>query len=387
MWFAMTFGMLSAGGTSRAPASPLLCGTDGSAKRRPTVGAILSSKMTRAGLVSLLLIISLFAFTRRFDDLRKATFQWREGDPVPDHGVDWSVADSEENVDWSRYAYVQYVTTEHYLCNSVMLFERLHRLGSRADRVMLYPDHMLDSRNPLSKTHNTQLLSKARDEYKVKLVPIQVQFRESSDDTWAESFTKLLVFNQTQYSRVIHLDSDSTLLLHMDELFFSPPAPVAMPNAHWLYPKNPMLSSQLMLIQPSETEFARVMDAFRNAGPDDYDMDILDHLYRDSALVLPHRPYDLLTSEFRRAPDMHTKYLGNEDEVWDAVAILNEAKFLHFSDWPIPKPWLPESAGKRAQMQPKCYEVDGVENCVDRELWNAIYDDFDLRRARICHGR
>lgn len=30
--------------------------------------------------------------------------------------------------------------------------------------------------------------------------------------TWAESYTKLLAFNQTQYDRVLSLDSDSTVL-------------------------------------------------------------------------------------------------------------------------------------------------------------------------------
>ena len=30
--------------------------------------------------------------------------------------------------------------------------------------------------------------------------------------TWAESYTKLLAFNQTQYDRVLNLDSDSTVL-------------------------------------------------------------------------------------------------------------------------------------------------------------------------------
>ncbi|KAK0620161.1 glycosyltransferase family 8 protein [Immersiella caudata] len=339
---------------------------------------MLSSRTTRAGLVSTALIASLFIFAHRFDAVRGVEAAWRKGS-------DQFAVTVSPAVNWSRFAYVQYVTTDHYLCNSVMLFERLHQLGSKADRVMLYPDYMLDqhSNSPVSKTHNARLLIKARDEYNVKLVPIQVQFRKSADETWAESFTKLLVFNQTQYSRVIHLDSDSTLLSHMDELFLSPPAPIAMPNAYWLYPKKPMLSSQIMLIQPSETEFARVMEAFHNAGVDDYDMDILDHLYRDTALVLPHRPYDLLTSEFRRAPDMHTKYLGSNDEVWDPVAILNEAKYLHFSDWPIPKPWLASSAGMRAEMQPKCYNVNGAEDCVDKEIWNAIYGDFNVRRE-VC---
>jgi len=31
-------------------------------------------------------------------------------------------------------------------------------------------------------------------------------------ETWAESYTKLLAFNQTDYDRVLSLDSDSTVL-------------------------------------------------------------------------------------------------------------------------------------------------------------------------------
>jgi len=121
----------------------------------------------------------------------------------------------------------------------------------------------------------------------------------------------------------------------MDELFLLPPCPVAMPRAYWLNPDDRILSSQVLLIQPSEFEFKRVMDGMEHAGSGDYDMEIVNKLYRDSALVLPHRPYDLLTGEFRSKN--HGSYMGNSEEPWDPEKILKEAKFLHFSDWPIPK--------------------------------------------------
>jgi hypothetical protein len=86
-------------------------------------------------------------------------------------------------VDWSRFAYSQYVTNSIYLCNSVMLFERLHHLGSRADRVMMYPSYMLDPAAPsgTSLSNDARLLLKARDEYNAILVPIAVQHRNSAD--------------------------------------------------------------------------------------------------------------------------------------------------------------------------------------------------------------
>ena len=153
--------------------------------------------------------------------------------------------------------------------------------------------------------------------------------------TWAESYTKLLAFNQTSYQRVLHLDSDSTVLQSMDELFLLEPAWVAMPRAYWLGFEGRVLSSQLLLLQPSKYEFDRVMKATQNAGGSDYDMDILNTLYQDSAMILPHRRYDLLTGEFRA--DDHQKYLQDSQQKWDPDAILKETKFIHFSDWPLPK--------------------------------------------------
>lgn len=78
------------------------------------------------------------------------------------------------SVDWSRYAYSQYATSSPYLCNSLMVFEALHRLGSRADRLLLYPKEM-DLHVANSTDRDSQLLVMARDRFGVRLVPVEVQ--------------------------------------------------------------------------------------------------------------------------------------------------------------------------------------------------------------------
>jgi alpha-N-acetylglucosamine transferase len=285
-------------------------------------------------------------------------------------------------VDWTAYAYTQYVTNEDYLCNSLMIFESLQRLGSRSDRVMMYPESLLP--NPTQKegtNHAERLLVKARDVYSVKLVPVTVQARSGvGDTTWAESYTKLLAFNQTAYKRVINVDSDSTILHAMDELFLLPPCPVAMPRAYWLLPDTAILSSQIMVVQPSQAEFARIEAKIQSAGENEYDMEIVNDLYLDHALILPHRPYNLLSGEFRA--DDHAKYLGGDAGAdWDPAAVLREAKFVHFSDWPVPKPWLPTPWEIHEQNQPKCVEKsNGGSDCSARDIWNGLYSDFRSRR-------
>lgn len=160
----------------------------------------------------------------------------------------------------------------------------------------------------------------------------------------------------------------------MDELFFLPPAPVAMPRAYWLDFSKRILSSHIMLVEPSKFEFERIMNAIHTAGPDVFDMDILNNMYRDYCTIIPHRPYALLTGEFRHTD--HTDYVGNDVEKFDPDKIFREAKFIHFSDWPLPKPWIHASESQIKDLQPVCEE----DSCRARELWLGFYQDFTQRR-------
>jgi len=96
----------------------------------------------------------------------------------------------------------------------------------------------------------------------------------------------------------------------MDELFFLPSAPIAMPRAYWL--TNRIFSSLVMLVEPSNTEFARVQNAVDHRSSGDFDMEIVNTVYSDNCIVLPHRHYALLTSEFRSHD--HSTFLGSTEE-------------------------------------------------------------------------
>ncbi|EHL01420.1 putative Glucose N-acetyltransferase 1 [Glarea lozoyensis 74030] len=75
-----------------------------------------------------------------------------------------------------------------------------------------------------------------------------------------------------EYTRIIILDSDATLLAPLDELFLLPPSTATMPRAYWL--DKPTLASHIMVITPSAAEFARVQKEIDKAGLGVYDMEI-----------------------------------------------------------------------------------------------------------------
>lgn len=113
-------------------------------------------------------------------------------------------------------------------------------------------------------------------------------------------------------------------------------------------------------------------------------MEILNQLYNKTAMVLPHRPYFLVTGEFRNNETMgHETYLGTGDRgEWDARRVRREAKYVHFSDWPMPKPWISAPADFVAEQEPECtvYGKTGQKDCATREVWLELYRDFAARR-------
>lgn len=255
--------------------------------------------------------------------------------------------------------------------------------------MMLYPSHWdpneIDEYSSLELTPIARLLQEAQANYFVKLHPVEVLHQNNTaQETWADSYTKLLAFNLTDFDRVLALDSDSIVRRNLDELFLLPDAPVAMPYIYWGEPEGWAFSSQMILIKPSTVDFAMIEEAIRHAKPDEYDMDIINSLYVSRILQIPQRPWNLLSGEFRRRS--HVAYLGSRSEKWDPDLILEEAKFIHFSDWPVPKPWMRAPKDLLNRYMPQCVSSEwfGASDCRDRTIWLKLYYDFAVRRKTVC---
>lgn len=284
-------------------------------------------------------------------------------------------------VNWSEFAYISYATTPDDVCNSLMLAESLHRLGAKPDTVILYTEDLVRSSSPSS----TLLLQQAIALYGAHVKPVPGlststkegvgETKEEDNTVWPQHLTKLLAFNQTRYKRVLYLDSDATLLKPMDDLFLLPAsAPVAVPRAYWLVDT---LSTSIMLASPSAENFERITARVSEGHEGEDGEDIINALYGDSRLLIPHKPYLLLTGEMRR--DDHAAYLGSAEEEWDVKKVMDEARYVRFSDWPTPDEAMKE------QGPPKCKVTGGKgaaggTSCEDRNVWLELHEDFRERR-------
>lgn len=138
---------------------------------------------------------------------------------------------NKDEVDWSKYGYVSYATSKNHVCNSFMIMSELNKFGTRAEKVILVKEEFLD---PKSDEFDEEL-PKMAAKHNVILKPVKVIKMDSGN--WVSSYTKLLIFNETKYDRIIYMDSDSILINgNLDELFFLPPAKLASVTGYWLLP-------------------------------------------------------------------------------------------------------------------------------------------------------
>lgn len=197
-------------------------------------------RRVRTTLIAGVLLVVMFFLSRSIDVRSRLNIA------VPHH-PGGNQTETGDEVKWSDFAYVQYVTNENYLCNSLMILEALHRRGTKADRIMMYPDNWQPSEDTVMDGKTvSELLAQARDRYQAKLVPIQVQSFTKGDPTWKDSYTKLLAFNQTQYKRVMSLDSDATVLdvsASSERLDVSLFADKKLPIAHGRAVSDPFVTS------------------------------------------------------------------------------------------------------------------------------------------------
>lgn len=104
---------------------------------------------------------------------------------------------------------------------------------------------------------------------------------------------------------------------------------------------------------------------------------LLAYLYRRSSVDL--------TSMLEFRNNEHHRFLDSVTAKWDARRAFKEAKYLHFQDWPYPKPWSGYSHVMHDEWQPACeITIEGEEDCSSRDVWDEIYDEF-LARRQVSH--
>ncbi|CUM52522.1 uncharacterized protein AC631_05518 [Debaryomyces fabryi] len=143
-----------------------------------------------------------------------------------------------------NYAYVQYATDFEYLNLAIINFIVLRKaLTKIPSLVVLFNKELQEDKNRFELLKNLTL------QYHISLKPVSIIESHNAESlTWSKSFTKLHIFNEVSYDRIVYFDADSMLLNtqwndniesnlpeNLDELFNIPDViDIALPQAYWL---------------------------------------------------------------------------------------------------------------------------------------------------------
>ncbi|AMD18702.1 HBL200Wp [Eremothecium sinecaudum] len=416
-----------------------------------------------------------------------------------DNLYNYAIANAEKSgkaIDWKKYAYVNYATNINYLCNTLMLFQNLITFGTKADLLLLLSSSLVDTQ--YEKYHEVQSMCKKLSQIapdRVVIKTVDSLIKPGDFTSYSESLTKLLVFKQNEYERVIYMDSDSVVNDNMDELFFLPEhITFAAPISYWLFSEDDLkeaakdiskekrstidpsylndlksrisasqsiynilpnlphsiysnsksviedvikysslksklfgslfkskkngviFASNIMVIKPSNIYYMIEKSVLPHAlvSETEYDMDVInerifnlqqiihdqflsfrEHKTRfiPKILVLPYSRYNILSGSLLREqlhPHLKNDMLGykvnditGKESQPDLKTIASKAKYVHFSDYPMGKPWTFGSADDI-----KC-SLDGV--AVNQEnkqelckLWSNVYEKY-FEDKQICN--
>lgn len=170
-----------------------------------------------------------------------------------------------------RYAYVFYATTRAHIYHSLVVLEFLKRVQTRLDRIDVLVVHTLPVLDPADVQRLNDNHVKTR----------HVSVLQGAAGGHQESLTKLHIFNQTQYDRIVYLDSDMIVERNLDHLFSLPKAALAWTLSHWMDVN--WGTSCFMVIEPSEELFARLMETYAKASAQKmtaFDMDVINLAFR-----------------------------------------------------------------------------------------------------------
>ena len=151
-----------------------------------------------------------------------------------------------------NYAYVAVMANDRFYPGLCALTASLKRVGARFPLYVVIPQ---DAPEDLVRKIQGLDLQVVRAPM-VELDPALQ--KKNQAERWNITFFKLAIFNLTQFDKVVYLDLDMILLGNIDALFEKPHmAAVAAGNC--VYADWTGLNSGLMVVEPNEAEFRRIL--------------------------------------------------------------------------------------------------------------------------------
>ena len=277
-----------------------------------------------------------------------------------------------------NYSYVTLLTNDSYVCGVALLVQSMKEVDTK------YPLHALiidevsaAAREILDQLHVTYEVVDTI-ETPAGIYKHNLEYDAGTASTWRNCWTKLRIFDQVQFDKIVFLDADVMVTKNLDHLFEKPHLTSALDGEYFdLWQGWPHLNAGCIVIEPSHKEFQNLLDFANSLTPDNIpeyiiaDQEIINLYYKD----WPDKPELHLGKYY----DIFAPYV-QEEQLDD---LKENTYFVHYvgrKPWTF---WLRTDTDMYSEYYYSLGKVK-VEQCFETIDWDKVADKVVLTVYGIC---
>ena len=278
----------------------------------------------------------------------------------------------------NKYSYITLLSDDSYIYGVILLSESLKEVNSQ------YPLEILVTPNV------SQPILEILEQLQLKYTSINAIRRndilnynktinERFAKIWEACFSKIEIWNLTQFDKIIYLDNDIKVLKNLDHLFEYPHMTSALDGEYFnLWEDDPHLNAGILIIKPDNNEYKKLLNFILTYSLIDWDRN---QCLADQELL------NLYYSDWKDKEELHlSKYYDvfapyiQEEQIED---IEQNAYFIHYIGR---KPWRSFRKAATETYTEKFYldAFNLIQKKVNSLDWNAALSKVKLTVYAIC---
>ena len=162
----------------------------------------------------------------------------------------------------NKKAYMTLLGSDNYLVGTLALVQSLKSVKSKYPIIVIVTDNVSNESLQVLKNKHIDFVKIGKVNISNKVIEDN---KKQGYSNWSNTFSKLVIFGQTQYEKIVFLDSDMLILKNVDDLFNKDSLSAVVAGKS--YPGNSDwkdLNSGTMVIVPKTGEDKRLLDLVEN---------------------------------------------------------------------------------------------------------------------------
>lgn len=180
-------------------------------------------------------------------------------------------------------AYISYACSDKFISGIIALYNSLRHFGCDKDFLVMVTDDVTEESRQKLCEKNLRIVDAEKIYYTGKRKDKILERYGKIDESW-RMFTKLNIWKQTEYSKLIYLDADTLVLKNIDELFDINQLGAVLGGSDML--KYHGIEGGVLVLEPNQNTYRDMIDKLCS---DKYDIKMADQSFLNDYFIKHHK--------------------------------------------------------------------------------------------------